>query len=227
MKKLLDAARSAPWHTEALRAAFVVFASPVLVHCSGGAKATTTASDGGDGSSTLHPLDARASDGRADAGRTGRDGGSDAAPDAPRDTDAATTAAGCPATPCGPGEACCVDPTNHTMACATSCAVADTLSCLQPSDCSGSTPICCATEVRDGGTPPHCTAASVSSRCTTAASCPSTIALNCTTPAVVPLCATGADCAAGTKCCQLPVSGHPFHACINSSIASIGTLTCD
>jgi hypothetical protein len=206
----------------------------LALSCGGSSGAVHTSRDAGAPDASVSPVDASDSGHATDAGDSG-DAGSgggdsgDETDDADAQADSATINPDidCLTAPCDAGEVCCADPAASSIACSASCAPADVLGCLKPSDCGGDTPTCCVTDVRNGGTPPHCTAASVATRCTTTASCPSTVVPSCSTTAVVPLCTGATDCPTGQRCCQVTGAGMTFTVCVNGSLATLGNLTCD
>jgi hypothetical protein len=126
----------------------------------------------------------------------------------------------CPTAPCGTGLGCCAQLTGDAgFKCKASCT--DTIDCLKPSDCSGATPICCATAVVDDptGTFPTCVETgtkSVTTVCSSAAACPSDLSESCMATDVLRACSSPTDCkeAGYTACCGVPVDGTTVNACL-------------
>jgi haloalkane dehalogenase len=92
------------------------------------------------------------------------------------------------------------------------------ITCLAPTSCSPTAPVCC-------GTIPALGAAS--SECTTAAACTTSFL---TADKTVRFCTTSADCAlepAYAQCCTFQKNGATQHFCANSTIAAAGSGTCN
>jgi hypothetical protein len=129
-------------------------------------------------------------------------------------------------------DVCCAMP-GHTPAFActatASCPAPDQLNCDGPMDCSGSTPVCCGTDVPNGtGTFPTCGVTSVGTSCSTAAACPTHVATNCTDTTKVQLCKVPADCtdATNNKCCTFASNGASLTFCIDATTAQLGGGVC-
>jgi hypothetical protein len=160
------------------------------------------------------PQDAKINDGASDGG--GETGPSEAST---ADGTGSSTV-GCPVDPCGTGLGCCAQLTGDAgFKCKASCT--DTIDCLKPSDCSGATPICCATAVVDDptGTFPTCVETgtkSVTTVCSSAAACPSDLSESCMATDVLRACSSPTDCkeAGYTACCGVPVDGTTVNACL-------------
>jgi hypothetical protein len=136
-------------------------------------------------------------------------------------------AATCPAVPCTGSQVCCADLTNDTAVCADTCAPADTIACVKPSDCPGATPDCCATDILDGmdagASFPHCYTQSLTTKCV--ASCVSAIKVSCTATETLHVCEATSDCATDTanpNCCV--VAG--YHVCVSTILMKLGSLSC-
>jgi hypothetical protein len=169
-----------------------------------GGEAGPEAGDAGDESDAQPPVDS----GATDTGPPPVDSGGD--------SDSAPPDAGIGGGPsCGPAgtsvrcnanQVCCANLPAQTNSCAApaSCAANATLTCSTASDCSGSTPICCAqlslAPDAQNDPPPKCTATRLSTSC--AATCydtPPSNALSCTYgPAAIRLCNHDADCTLDT-----------------------------
>jgi hypothetical protein len=141
----------------------------------------------------------------------------------------------CPTAPCGTGLGCCADLTGADAGfhCESSCTNA--LDCLSNTDCSGSTPICCATAVIDDptGTPPSCIetgAKSVTTACTASSACASNIPLTmlCNETDTVRGCTTPSDCndKSYPDCCEIMVAGSTLQGCVSDLIKGAAKLTC-
>ena len=133
----------------------------------------------------------------------------------------------CPAVACPGSEVCCADLATDTAVCNASCPAADTIACVGPSDCSGSTPDCCATDVLDGMDAgesfPHCYTASLTTTCV--AKCVSSIQISCNATETLHVCQANADCSGDTanpNCCV--VAG--YHVCVSNLLKGLGGLSC-
>jgi hypothetical protein len=208
-----------------------------------GGSSVEVGGDGGPDSTTdspSHPEGGQTDSPSTQDGRTGQDatGPSDAGMDQANDTSLPPVEAGegsstinCPTAPCGSGLGCCVQLTGDAgFKCEATCD--NTIECLKPTDCSGSTPVCCATAVIDGtGTFPGCVEStsafkSVTTTCESAAACPSDLKYSCKATDVVRACAAKSECTEPgyTDCCGLPVDGTTLYACVPTLAAAF--LTC-
>jgi hypothetical protein len=111
----------------------------------------------------------------------------------------------------------------------------DTLGCLGPMDCSGTTPDCCATDVLNGmdagAAFPHCYSQTLTTKCVAKASCSSNITVNCGT-AQMPQTETLHVCTAKTDCTGDDMSNpncclvDNYHVCVSSLLVTLGALSC-
>jgi hypothetical protein len=219
----VDAAKDAPVDTappvDAAKDAPVDTAPPVDANDAApdSSKPPVDASDAAEDTSKP-PVDA--SDAAEDTSRPPRDAAKDAPADAAPPADSGT-GVNCPDTPCSNGEVCCADPTaNPMVACAATCDPSDNVACLQPSDCSGDTPVCCVDAVMTSQGL-SCTISTSSSQCTTGAACPSNVSMNCGEE-TFPMCNSSADCASDDSCCPLPMRGLTVRGCVSSSYHFMG-----
>lgn len=207
---------------------FVVVCALGWAGCSGGSSPAgggdaSTGSSSGGGSSG-------ASSSGGDGGGSSSSGGSSSGGSSSGGSSSGTPGDGgatCPTVPCAGSDTCCADLTNDVPTCAGTCAANDTIACLGPSDCGGSTPDCCATDVLDGADAgqsfPHCYTQSLTTKCV--AKCVSSITTSCTATETLHVCTAKADCSGDTanpNCCL--VAG--YHVCVNNILKTLGGLTC-
>ncbi|HUJ61927.1 MAG TPA: hypothetical protein VLX92_25655 [Kofleriaceae bacterium] len=110
-----------------------------------------------------------------------------------------------------------------------SCPTGDQITCDGPSECSGSTPVCCGVDVPDGtGTAPNCGLTSLGTSCSSAANCATHLSNNCTDTTKVQLCHTSTDCTDSTdnKCCTFTSGAASLTFCIDSLTAQLGHGVC-
>jgi hypothetical protein len=220
------------------RRTIVTFASAALVSTSLGwlgCSSSTTPAGGGNGDASTSSSSSGSSSGGSSGGSSGSSGGSSSGGSSGSSSgggpsDAAATEGGitgCPSNACPASQTCCADLTTDLSYCADSCPSADTIACEGPSDCSGTTPDCCATDQLDGMDAgesfPHCYTESLTTSCV--AKCVSNIQVTCTSKETLHVCAATTDCAGDTanpNCCL--VAG--YHVCVSSLLKTLGALTC-
>ncbi|HEY8087336.1 MAG TPA: hypothetical protein VIF09_05815 [Polyangiaceae bacterium] len=206
-----------------LAAAVVAACAASWAGCSSSSGGGGGSSDAGDGSSSGGSSGGSSSGGGSGGGSGSSSGGGSGSSSG---SDGGGTAT-CPTVPCTGGQVCCADLVKDVPYCAATCPPEDTIACIGPGTCGGSTPDCCATDVLDGMDAgqgfPHCTTASLTTKCVP--QCVSNIQISCTATQTLHVCQAAGDCAGDTanpNCCL--VAG--YHVCVSTILKNLGALSC-
>jgi hypothetical protein len=207
----------------------------------GGSSTDIPGADSGSGTDATSDTKAPTDTGKPDTIGS-KDGGSDTSePEGGSDTSVPEGGGGgdgsgpanCGGSACTGTEVCCADISGPDAGIKCEATCTNKLDCLANSDCSGGTPICCATAVIDDptGTLPSCIqtgAKSVTTVCSASGSCASDIKLSCNATDTLRGCAAPSDCTDPTykDCCQITVAGETLSGCVSDLIKNFGKLTC-
>lgn len=98
--------------------------------------------------------------------------------------------------------------------------------CTDPAECSGATPICCATITTGAGTVPNCPLTSASAACR--ATCRTSLPLACSSTITSRLCTAKGDCVdpGYGECCTFSQGAQSATVCVNTLFARFANGGC-
>ncbi|NOU32045.1 MAG: hypothetical protein HOO96_29425 [Polyangiaceae bacterium] len=98
--------------------------------------------------------------------------------------------------------------------------------CTDPAECSGATPICCASITTGAGTVPNCPLTSASAACR--ATCRTSLPLACSSTITSRLCAAKTDCVdpGYGECCTFSQGAQSATLCVNTLFARFASGGC-